>query len=81
MRIEEEACKECESSKKRQHYGVYRLQCVECCARLVLSTHPNEPQASVMLAVIDRVPGNPGRARVLESVRRGLEKRHSATTR
>lgn len=57
--------------------GLYTLTCLECCTRLVLSTHPDKRQASAMLAVIERMPGNPGRAQVLESVARCLEKRRS----
>jgi len=45
----------------------------------VLTTQPDKKLASAMLAAIERVPGNPGRAAVLESVRQALTKRHSAT--
>lgn len=55
--------------------GLYSLTCLECCTRLVMSTHPDKRQAAVMLAAIERMPGNPGRAQVLESVARCLEKR------
>lgn len=72
-------CKQCESSKQRQHSGAYSFKCVECCARLVLSAHPDKRQASAMLAAIDRFQGNPGRAAVLESVRQALTKRPSVT--
>jgi hypothetical protein len=51
------------------------MQCLECCTRLVLSTHPSKQLAAAMLAAIERFPGNPGRERVLESVRHGLAKR------
>lgn len=54
------------------------MQCLECCTRLVLTTQPDKKLASAMLAAIERVPGNPGRVAVLESVRQALTKRHSA---
>jgi len=47
---------------------------VQCCARLVMSTHPDRRQAAAMLAAIDRQPGNPGRAAVTECVRQMLTK-------
>lgn len=57
---------------------MYSFRCVQCCARLVLSTHPNKRQAATMLAAIERFPENPGRDAVLECVRLELTKRHSA---
>ena len=71
-------CPQCESSKQRPSSGAYSFRCVQCCARLVLSTHPNKRHAATMLAAIDRFPGNPGRDAVLECVRQELTKRHSA---
>lgn len=70
-------CPQCESSKQRPHSGAYSFKCVACCCRLVLSAHPDRRQASAMLAAIDRFPGNPGRAKVLECVAREMEKRRS----
>lgn len=71
-------CEQCELSKQRPLSGVYSLKCVECCARLVLTAHPDKRQAQAMLAAIERFRGNPGRAKVLECVRQELEKRRSA---
>lgn len=51
------------------------MQCLECCTRLVLSSHPLKHQASALLAAIERFPGNPGREQVLECVARALGKR------
>lgn len=45
------------------------MQCLECCARLVLSTHPSKPHAEAMLAAIARFRDAPGRAAILECVR------------
>ncbi len=72
-------CQACESSKQRPLSGAYRMQCLECCTRLVLTAHPDKRQASALLAAIERCPGNPGRAAVLESVRQALTKRPSVT--
>ncbi len=72
-------CPTCESSKERPHSGAYRFQCLACCTRLVLTTQPEKRLASAMLAAIERCPGNPGRAAVLESVRLALTKPPSVT--
>ena len=71
-------CQACASSKERPHSGAYRFQCLQCCTRLVLTTQPEKELAKAMLAAIERCPGNPGRAAVLESVRQALTKRPSA---
>ena len=71
-------CKPCLHAQQRPHSGLYSLACVECCCRLVLSTHPSKPHAAAMLAAIERFPGNPGRAKVLECVAQELTKRRSA---
>lgn len=71
-------CKPCKLSKQQPNSGAYSFKCVQCCARLVLSAHPNKRQAAVMLAAIDRFPENPGRVAVLECVRQELTKRRSA---
>jgi len=73
-------CPACTQTAHRPHCGAYQMQCLECCTRLVLSAHPSKPLAAVMLAAIERFPANPGRARVLESVRLGLAKRRLVTT-
>lgn len=73
-------CPQCESSKQLPHSGAYSFKCVECCSRLVLSARPDKRQAAAMLAAIERFPGNPGRERILESVRQALMKHPSAST-
>lgn len=70
-------CRACEAAKARPHSGAYRMQCLQCCTRLVLSTHPDKRQAAVMLAAVGRYPNAPGRDEILGSVRRCLEKRRS----
>ncbi len=70
-------CPACESSKQRPHTGVYRFQCLECCARLVASTYPSKRHAAAMLAAIERFPQSPGRAEVLACVDQLLTKRRS----
>lgn len=71
-------CSACMRSEKRPACGAYRLQCMACCTRLVLSAYPSKTQAAVMLEAIARFPGNPGREQVLECVRQELARRHSA---
>ena len=71
-------CQQCESSKQRPHSGAYSFKCVECCCRLVLSTRPDKRLAASILAAIERFPENPGRDRILESVRQILTKPPSA---
>lgn len=73
-------CPQCESSRQRPNSGAYSFKCVECCCRLVLSARPDKRQAAAMLAAIERFPGNPGRERILESVRQALTKHPSAST-
>lgn len=54
---------------------VYRMTCLPCCTRLVLSAHPHKALAASLLDAIQRHPSSPGRAAVLASVRLSLEKR------
>lgn len=68
-------CDACEKAATNPHCGAYRMQCLECCTRLVLSTHPSKQLAAAMLAAIARFTDAPGRDAILESVRRALEGR------
>ena len=68
-------CDACEKAATNPHCGAYRMQCLECCTRLVLSAHPSKQLAAAMLAAIARFQGAPGRDAILESVRRALERR------
>jgi hypothetical protein len=43
------------------------------CIRLVRSTAPRQDLANVMLAAIERVPGAPTRAEILEAMRKENE--------
>lgn len=70
---EAQPCQECQKRNGRPG-GTYRLQCLACCTDLVLSAYPLRHHAASMLAAIERQPGNPGRARVSESVRQSLAK-------
>lgn len=69
-------CESCKSRSANPTSGRYSLTCEACCVALVLSTRPDKRLASGMLAAIERQPENPGRERVLASVRRSLEKPH-----
>lgn len=68
-------CPACEAAAARPHSGAYRMQCLACCTRLVLSTHPNKKAAAGMLAAIERHRDAPGRDAILECVRQELTKR------
>lgn len=48
------SCADCESSATRRWHGTYRMDCLGCCARLVLSARPSRPHAGAMLAAIER---------------------------
>lgn len=71
-------CEACEKAATNPHSGMYHFQCLQCCTRLVLSTHPNKQAAAGMLAAIARFRDAPGRDAILASVRQCLEKRQSA---
>lgn len=56
-------CKQCTQSG-----GMYNLGCLECCARLVMSTRPSKPRAGAMLAAIARHRNAPEREKITERV-------------
>ena len=47
-------CNDCASSATRRWHGTYRMDCLACCARLVLSARPSRDHARAMLAAIER---------------------------
>lgn len=51
--------------------GLYRMQCLDCCVRLVLSAWPSRARAAGMLAAIERF-GYVERSQVLAGVQRAL---------
>ena len=55
-----------------QPRGVYQLQCLDCCARLVMSAHPDRRAAGMLMAVIERYKGAPAKADVVAAVRAAL---------
>lgn len=67
-------CEPCNRRSMNANSGRYSMECLECCAALVMSAHPSKAQAGAMLLAIDRHTGNPGRVNVLACVRRKLEK-------
>ena len=70
-----DACPACAKAAANPVSGAYRMQCLGCCTRLVLSAHPSKAQAAGMLAAIARFPEAPGREQILECVRQELMKR------
>lgn len=71
--MKSEPCKACELSRQRQHSGIYKMQCLECCTRLVLSAYPSKTEAAKMLAAIGGFHSSPARQEVLESVRKRIQ--------
>lgn len=69
-------CECCESSTQLRQPGGYqpagriRMQCLGCCARLVLSARPDKAQARAMLKAIELSGVAPSRADALEEVKR-----------
>jgi hypothetical protein len=67
-------CHDCERAAQRKTLGqpsaTYAAHCLDCCARLVLTASPSKQQAGALLAALVRMPGSPGRARILERVSR-----------
>ena len=52
-----------------QPRGVYQLQCLDCCARLVMSAHPDRRVAGMLMAAIERYKGAPAKADVAQAVK------------
>jgi hypothetical protein len=61
-----ESCRCCAAYACNALSGAYHLLCLPCCARLVRSARPVRAHQEAMLAVIDRQPGAPTRADVLQ---------------
>lgn len=68
-------CDACTAAAQRPTSGLYRANCIECCARLVAKTSPLRHHAASMLAVLERDRNSPGRAAILERVGQILGKR------
>lgn len=66
------ACDQCQARAARPLCGAFHFGCVQCCAALVRSAHPDRRQASVMLAAISRFEGAPARQAILNGVAEGL---------
>lgn len=65
-------CRACESFARRPNSGAYRMQCLACCVRLVLSARPSREQAAVMLEAIARYPDAPKREQITAAVKAKL---------
>jgi hypothetical protein len=50
---------------------VYDLECVGCCARLVVSARPWKSHQEAMLSVISRFEGAPIREDVINGIKKG----------
>ncbi len=67
-------CAKCEKAKGKKWCCVYRLGCLQCCARLVASARPSRTQQEAMFAAIERFRGAPTRTEVLSELNKN-EKR------
>jgi len=72
-------CAACLATASNPRAGRYNFACVQCCARLVASTHPSKHQAHVMLAAVARFPASPSRQAILSCVARIQTKPPSAS--
>lgn len=72
--LAETPCPSCTKAQANPHAGAYRMQCLACCTRLVMSAHPIKRQAAQLLHAATRHPQTPGRAAILASVARCLGK-------
>ncbi|MCW5284994.1 hypothetical protein [Verminephrobacter eiseniae] len=62
-------CEQCQRAQTNKGWGCYRMQCLQCCARLVASARPSRPHQEAMLAAIERFPGAPSRDAVLAGLK------------
>lgn len=57
-----------------EHVGnIYDLKCLDCCVRLVMSARPSKVHAAGLLACIERTPGTPSRAEIIEALKGAKE--------
>lgn len=65
-------CEQCVAAQSNPTWGGYRMTCLACCARLVLSAHPDRMQAEALLAACTMRPGRPERKAILTLVKAKL---------
>lgn len=68
-------CSACTQSSERPNCGAYRMQCLQCCVRLVLKTRPSKALAAGMLAAIERSKLAPTRETILKAIRTAQDAR------
>jgi len=68
-------CAACTLTQTRPHCGAYRMQCLQCCVRLVLKTRPSKTLAASMLAAIERSRLAPPREAILKAIRTAQDAR------
>lgn len=69
-------CRACESFARRPSSGAYRMQCLACCVRLVLSARPSRDQAAVMLDAIARYQDAPKREQITAAAKAKMAENH-----
>ena len=61
-------CSNCQAACQLPTWGGYDFACAGCCARLILSAHPDRNQALVMKDAIKRFPKHPNLKAVMALV-------------
>ncbi len=64
------SCVECENATSKGHKGTRNANCVDCCARAVISARPHKGHQENMIDALDRFKGSPGREMILERVKK-----------
>ena len=62
-------CEACATRSANPRSGLYHLDCLDCCARLVMSARPCRRNQEAMLQLIESGRDRPTRESVLQRVR------------
>ena len=62
-------CEACAARSTNPLSGLYHLDCLDCCARLVVSARPSRRQQEAMLQLIESGRDRPTREAVVARVR------------
>ena len=69
-------CNYCEQAEKENH-GLYRMQCLSCCVRLVVSARPSRAHQEAMLAAIARYLDAPSKNEIINGVKKWDQKKEN----
>ncbi len=62
-------CPDCEAHRRIRLHGGYRMQCVQCCARLLRSARPMRGAQNALLAAIRHHPDAPETVEILDALK------------